>query len=111
MAVVAIDLTRCINCGWCRRVCPTETIKYFTTGHRTHVVDPDGCIDCGICPPVCPVDCITTVEDYVVAPDDLAAARTKAKAFAANQRKLTLDRKSVVERALANIAPGSASHA
>ena len=56
MAVVAIDLAGCINCGWCRRVCPTETIKYFSTGHRTHVVEPDGCIDCGICVPVCPVD-------------------------------------------------------
>ena len=61
MAVVAIDLAACINCGWCRRVCPTETIKYFATGHRTHVVDPDGCIDCGICMPVCPVDCIAMV--------------------------------------------------
>lgn len=111
MAVVAIDLTRCINCGWCRRVCPTETIKYFTTGHRTHVVDPDGCINCGICPPICPVDCIVAVEDYTVSPEHLAGARTKAKAFAANQRKLTLDRKSAVDRALANIAAGSAPHA
>ena len=41
MAVVQIDLSECINCSWCRRVCPTETIKYFATGHRTHVVEPD----------------------------------------------------------------------
>ncbi len=103
MAVVAIDLSRCINCGWCRRVCPTETIKYFATKHRTHVVDPDGCIDCGICVPVCPVDCIDAVPEYVVAPEKLVVARGRAKGFAANQRKMKLDRESVVARALANI--------
>ena len=103
MAVVAIDLAGCINCGWCRRVCPTETIKYFATKHRTHIVEPDGCIDCGICTPVCPVNVIYPVPDYVVAPETLAAAKTKAKAFAANQRRMKQDREAVVARALANI--------
>ena len=63
MAVVAIDLKECINCGWCRRVCPTETIKYFSTGHRTHIVEPDGCIDCGICEPECPWEAIFQDQD------------------------------------------------
>jgi electron transport complex protein RnfB len=111
MAVVAIDLAACINCGWCRRVCPTETIKYFSTGHRTHIVDADGCIDCGICVPVCPVNCIDAVPDYIVAPDKLAVAKVKAREFAANQRKLKQDRDAVVERTLARLAAGSASHA
>ena len=103
MAVVAIDLAGCINCGWCRRVCPTETIKYFSTKHRTHIVDPDGCIDCGICVPVCPVDVIYAVPDYVVAPEKLALAKTKAKLFAANQRRMKQDRDGVVERTLAKL--------
>jgi ferredoxin len=103
MAVVAIDLAKCINCGWCRRVCPTQTIKYFSTGHRTHVVDADGCIDCGICPPVCPVDCIEPVSDYVVPAEKLAQAREKAKAFAANQRRMKLDRDNVIARTLAKL--------
>ncbi len=76
MAVVAIDLTACINCGWCRRVCPTETIKYFSTGHRTHVVEPDGCIDCGICVPVCPVNCIHPVPEYAVPADKLESGES-----------------------------------
>ena len=104
MAVVEIDLAKCINCGWCRRVCPTETIKYFSTGHRTHIVDPDGCIDCGICTPVCPVDCIYPVESYTVAPAKLEQAKTKAKAFAGNQRRMKLDRDAVVARTLAKLA-------
>ena len=111
MAVVAIELTGCINCGWCRRVCPTETIKYFATGHRTHVVEPDGCIDCGICTPVCPVDVIYAVPDYAVAPEKLDAAKGKARAFAANQRKLKMDRDALVELTLAKLASGSSAHA
>lgn len=103
MAVVAIDLAGCINCGWCRRVCPTETIKYFSTKHRTHIVDPDGCIDCGICTPVCPVNVIYPVPDYVVPSAKLEAAKGKAKAFAANQRRMKQDREAAVARALANI--------
>ena len=109
MAVVAIDLAGCINCGWCRRVCPTETIKYFSTGHRTHIVEPDGCIDCGICTPVCPVNVIHAVPDYVVAPEKLEAAKAHAKTFAANQRKMKLDRDAIVARTLAKI--GSGAHA
>lgn len=108
MAVVAIDLSKCINCGWCRRVCPTEAIKYFSTGHRTHVVNADECIDCGICPPVCPVDCISDVPEYTVAPDKLAIAKEKAKAHAANQRRMKLDREALIARTLAKL---EAAHA
>jgi formate hydrogenlyase subunit 6/NADH:ubiquinone oxidoreductase subunit I len=104
MAVVEIRLDACINCGWCRRVCPTETIKYFATGHRTHIVEPDGCIDCGICVPVCPVKCIYPVPDYTVAPEKLDAAKEKARTFAADQRRLKQERDSVVERTLARLA-------
>jgi ferredoxin len=109
MAVVQIDLSRCINCSWCRRTCPTETIKYFSTGHRTHVVERDGCIDCGICVRVCPVDCIHP-DPYEVPADLLEAAKDKARTYAANQRQMKRNRELTVERALANLA-GSASHA
>ncbi|HEY8492214.1 MAG TPA: 4Fe-4S binding protein [Dehalococcoidia bacterium] len=77
-----IDLAPCINCGWCRKVCPTECIRYFTTGRRTHVIDPAMCIDCGICARVCPEDCIHPDPDYRHDPAVLAQAREKAKAWA-----------------------------
>jgi ferredoxin len=111
MAVVRINLAECINCGWCRRACPTETIKYFATHHRTHVVEPDGCIDCGICARVCPVNCIEPDAAYVVAPALLDAARVKAKQFAANQRRMQLDREAVARNALAKLAARSTAHA
>lgn len=103
MAVVRIDLSKCINCSWCRRVCPTETIKYFATGHRTHVVERDGCIDCGICVRVCPVNCIEP-EAYEVPAPLLEAAKEKARAFAANERRMKLEREAVVARTLARLA-------
>lgn len=103
MAVVTIDLAACINCGWCRRVCPTETIKYFATGKRTHVVEKDGCIDCGICTSVCPVDCIHP-DPYVVPMDQLELAKGKARTYAAKKRRQKHDRDVVVERTLARLA-------
>ena len=32
LMAVRIELEACINCGLCRRACPTETIHFFTTG-------------------------------------------------------------------------------
>lgn len=110
MAVVAIDLSACINCSWCRRVCPTATIKYFSTGHRTHVVERDGCIDCGLCVAVCPVNCIHA-DAYEVPPAELAAAKAKAKAYAATQRRMKGDRDALVARTLARLPEGSVAHA
>ena len=77
-----IDLEPCINCGLCRRSCPTECIHYFTTGKRTHVIDPAFCIDCGICAKVCPVSCIDHDVAYVHDPLPLAEAKQHAKAWA-----------------------------
>jgi electron transport complex protein RnfB len=111
MAVVEIDLHACINCGWCSRVCPTGAIKYFSTGHRTHVVQADDCIDCGICLPVCPVECISPVPEYVVAPDLLEQARGKAKNFAAQQRQQKLTRDGVVADTLARLNERSGNRA
>ena len=68
-----IDEDRCINCSWCRRVCPTDTISYFETDVRKHRIDPEGCIDCDICAKVCPMDCISPQPE--VHPD---ARRTEA---------------------------------
>jgi formate hydrogenlyase subunit 6/NADH:ubiquinone oxidoreductase subunit I len=111
MAVVEIDLHACINCGWCRRVCPTGAIKYFSTGHRTHVVQADDCIDCGICTPVCPVDCISAVPEYVVPAEKLEGAKEKARRFAAEQRKQKQERDAVVARTLTRLNERSGARA
>jgi len=102
-----IELEPCINCGLCRRACPTECIHYFTTGRRTHVIDPAYCIDCGLCAQVCPVDCITTDPLYVHDAVVLAEAKQHAKAWArrryareqaAKEQALTITRRLTTAR-------------
>ena len=98
---VRIELEACINCGLCRRHCPTDTIRYFTTHSRTHVVEPAGCIDCDLCIQVCPEACIVRDAAYVHEPAALEAAKVLARAWAARQRG---QRQRVRSRALAAIA-------
>jgi Na+-translocating ferredoxin:NAD+ oxidoreductase RNF subunit RnfB len=96
--VVTIDLGRCINCSLCRRACPTEAIKYFSTGHRTHVVEPALCIGCDICVQLCPVDCIDEDPSYVVDVQQLELAKERAHVWAKRQHTMKTNRK---QRALA----------
>lgn len=84
-----IDLEPCINCGLCRLACPTDTIKYYSTGHRTHVVIDSGCIDCAICANVCPMACIVSLPETRPAPEQLVDARERARMRAKLNRAAT----------------------
>ena len=68
----------CINCGNCRHVCPTDTIRYYDTPDLQHTIDPAGCIDCNLCVDACPVEVIEPDNAYVHAPGELAAAKAVA---------------------------------
>src|SRR4029077_2899424 len=108
---VKIDLVRCINCSLCRRACPTEAINYFSTGHRTHVVDPDWCIGCDICIRVCPVDCIDEDAEYVVAPVQLELAKAKARVFAKRQHDVKQTRQQRPATAISTVDSHNGHHA
>jgi len=69
----------CINCGNCRHVCPTNTIRYYDTPDLQHTIEPAGCIDCNVCIDACPVEVIFVDNEYVHDPAEL----TEAKALAA----------------------------
>lgn len=99
-----IDLKACINCGLCRKNCPTECISYFSTGHRTHVIDPAGCIDCDICARLCPVDCITVDSAYVPEPARLEAAKDSARAWARRRRQEQLATRAAVQATLTRLS-------
>lgn len=99
LPVVEIDIGRCINCSLCRRACPTEAIKYFSTGHRTHVVDKELCIGCDICVQLCPMDCIHEDPEYQPDLDKLAFAKEKARAFAKRHRAVLVARRERAVRA------------
>ena len=71
-------LPGCINCGNCRHVCPTDTIRYYDTPDLQHTIDPQGCIDCNLCVDACPVEVIEPDNAYVHDPTELAAAKELA---------------------------------
>ncbi len=68
----------CINCGNCRHVCPTNTIRYYDTPDLQHLIDPAGCIDCDLCVAACPVEVIEPDRAYAHDPAELAAAKARA---------------------------------
>ena len=101
-----IDLGPCINCGLCRRTCPTDCIHFFTTHRRTHVIDPAGCIDCGLCAQACPVDCIDRDREYVHDERELAQAKAQARGWArARYEQQTRQREAALAIARRMAAP------
>src|SRR2546428_11228161 len=82
-----IDKPRCINCSWCRRECPTDTIHYFDQEVRKHKIDPQYCIDCDICARVCPMDCISHQPAVGPGALRLAAGKIRARAWARERRQ------------------------
>ncbi|HEY8767250.1 MAG TPA: 4Fe-4S binding protein [Dehalococcoidia bacterium] len=100
-----IDEDRCINCSWCRRVCPTDTISYFETDVRKHRIDPEGCIDCDICAKVCPMSCISPQPEVHPTPDHLeAAAKDKARRWAGDRRRLIVGLRAYAESQVRRLA-------
>lgn len=79
--------TDCINCGKCRRECPTQTILFFGRDDEKHWVDPTGCIDCDLCARACPMDCITQEPEPVLQLAELNRARARARAFFGQRRR------------------------
>jgi formate hydrogenlyase subunit 6/NADH:ubiquinone oxidoreductase subunit I len=102
-----IDLSRCINCSLCRRACPTETIRYYSTGHRTHIVEPEGCIDCDLCAKVCPADCINLDPTYEPDPVLLEEAKAKARSWARRHRQQVLAARQTALAALSRLKTAS----
>ncbi len=98
-----IDQDRCINCWWCRRECPTDTIHYFDQPNRKHWIDPEGCIDCDICARVCPMDCITQHPEIVPSAENLKAARLRARSWARARRLLKVGIRAYAEAQVLNV--------
>lgn len=54
-----VDISKCVACGSCKKVCPKEAISIPKGIYAK--VDEDICVGCGKCSIVCPADIITLV--------------------------------------------------
>jgi len=62
------DMTRCIGCGLCSRVCPSEAIEMIGMGVQAEIKHHvDRCIFCGQCAESCPRKAITMTQEYELA--------------------------------------------
>ena len=51
------DDEKCVHCGACISICPTEVFTF--NGENKIVVDADKCIHCGSCIKVCPTEALS----------------------------------------------------
>lgn len=55
---IQIDTTRCVHCGKCAWVCPSEILRQEGKGGEIRVAHPEECIACGHCVAVCAAEAI-----------------------------------------------------
>ncbi len=51
------DDEKCVHCGACTSICPTEALKF--NGERKVVVEAEKCVHCGACIRVCPTQALS----------------------------------------------------
>ncbi len=54
---ISRDEEKCVHCGACVSICPTEAIKF--NGEMKVVLEKDKCIHCGACVRVCPTQALS----------------------------------------------------
>ena len=55
---IQIDTTRCVHCGKCAWVCPSEILRQEGKEGEIRVEHPEECIACGHCVAVCAAEAI-----------------------------------------------------
>ena len=60
---VTIDESRCISCGSCQRICPSQAIVVEREA-KTWQIDRLRCVVCRACVDVCPVTCLFMDTQY-----------------------------------------------
>ena len=84
-----IDATRCVRCGKCAWVCPSEILRQEEKGGEIRVQHSEECIACGHCVAVCAKDAIqhSAFPDGTTHPIDYAQLQTADQLFALMQAR------------------------
>lgn len=56
---VSVDISSCVLCGLCARICPQECIAVDRKETKTWTINRDKCVQCGACVDKCPKKCLT----------------------------------------------------
>jgi formate hydrogenlyase subunit 6/NADH:ubiquinone oxidoreductase subunit I len=68
---LAFDLEKCVGCGMCFRVCPSETIEMIDDETKKRLKRPifrlDRCTFCAQCEDVCPTHAILMTNNFELA--------------------------------------------
>jgi len=59
VSVPILDVSRCISCGICAKICPVDAIE-MVDGRP--VIDPEKCTGCGLCIEKCPFNALSFPE-------------------------------------------------
>ena len=54
MAVMRVDLTKCIGCGTCFKLCPMDVFRFDEEAGKSVIAYPEECQICGQCYVHCP---------------------------------------------------------
>ena len=64
-----LDISTCISCGACARICPNQCIEMVDTEtakgtKKMPEIYLERCLFCAFCEEVCPTDCLILTKDY-----------------------------------------------
>ncbi|MDY6861869.1 MAG: 4Fe-4S binding protein [Thermodesulfobacteriota bacterium] len=61
MYKITLDEEKCVGCGECVDICPSEV--YALEDEKSKIINADECVGCESCIEVCPEDAITITEE------------------------------------------------
>jgi formate hydrogenlyase subunit 6/NADH:ubiquinone oxidoreductase subunit I len=71
IGMVTWEIERCIGCGLCPQICPSDAIEMHGEQRKAEIIyHLDRCLFCGECIHICPTNTIKATQEYELASPD-----------------------------------------